>query len=649
MCGIFGFIAAPGAELGPDRMRSYLRDLFQLSEPRGQEASGLAIALGRQIRVFKRGQRPSHMLRSRGYQEFLSKISTDLILDREARLKEPVAVLGHCRLVTNGAEIIAGNNHPVEVDGLVGIHNGIVTNDSALWDRYPHFSRKHEIDSEILLRILDDKISKTDNVKTALKLLFSEIQGSASLAFFPINSPILGLATNLGSLHILSVPDKNLLIFASEAYFLQRFELRNKRHIRSGANGLRQIHAGEGCIIPFHYPEPTFFSLDKAENESKEITLCSDGELRNIVDCSSRIADINRCTKCILPTTYPFIEFDENGICNHCRNYEPIQLAGSAALEAKLAQYRSKDGSPDCIVAFSGGRDSSFGLHLLKTEYKMNPIAYSYDWGMVTGIARRNQARMLGQLQVEHILRAADIPTKRRYIRKNIQAWLKRPHLGMVPLFMAGDKFFYDIGRQLRRELGVPLVIFCAGSELERTDFKGGFAGVREPRHGQRLFAFSTFNKLQIAAFYAGQYLLNPRYINESLFDTLHSFRSSFLSKDDFLYLFQYVPWEEEAINKTLINEYGWEKAPHTNNTWRIGDGYTTFINHIYFTVAGFTEFDTYRSQQIRKGLITREAALEAVMRDNEPDMQVLLEFAQQVGLNLEEVMSKIDLIPKLY
>jgi hypothetical protein len=279
----------------------------------------------------------------------------------------------------------------------------------------------------------------------------------------------------------------------------------------------------------------------------------------------------------------------------------------------------------------------------------MNPIAYSYDWGMVTDIARRNQARMCEALRVEHIFRAADIPTKRRYMRKNILAWLRRPHLGMVPLFMAGDKFFYGIGRQLRAELGIPLVIFCAGNPLERTDFKGGFAGVRESQHGQRLFAFSLANKVQIAAFYAGQYLLNPAYINESLFDSFGSFWTTFIGRDDFLYLFHYLPWNEDEIVSTLTGRYGWETAPHTDNTWRIGDGYTTFINHIYHTVAGFSEFDTFRSQEVRAGLRTRDEALALAARDNVPDMGVLAAFAAQVGLNLEEVLSGIDRIPRMY
>ncbi len=92
------------------------------------------------------------------------------------------------------------------------------------------------------------------------------------------------------------------------------------------------------------------------------------------------------------------------------------------------------------IVAFSGGRDSSYGLHYVKNVLKMNPVAFTYDWGLVTDLARRNQARVCGKLGVEHIIRSADITAKRRYVRKNIEAWLKKPELGMVTLLMAGDR-----------------------------------------------------------------------------------------------------------------------------------------------------------------------------------------------------------------
>ena len=90
-------------------------------------------------------------------------------------------------------------------------------------------------------------------------------------------------------------------------------------------------------------------------------------------------------------------------------------------------------------------------------------------------------------------------------------------------------------------------------------------------------------------------------------FETMHSFRSTFLSKDDFIYLYHYLKWDENVINKTLIDKYGWETSKTSNNTWRIGDGYTAFINYIYHSIAGFSEYDAFRSQHIRKGLITRD------------------------------------------
>ena len=644
MCGIFGFVAAPGTVFNPGRIRPFLKDLFRLSEPRGQEASGLALAVNGEIRVFKRGLAPSAMLASDAYRIFLNQTLAD-VTATDGKLDKALAIIGHCRMVTNGAEIVPGNNHPILTAQTVGIHNGIITNDEDLWNAHPKLSRNYETDSEILFQLIDQYTAARSALTTGIIDTFAELEGSASIAFLRADTPVLGLATNVGSLYAAHDNGK-FFTFASEAFILKRFLSLHGHEIDLTLNHTQQLAAGRGCIVNFGQPVPEEFAL--SGKDASSITLAADAPFK-IIDMSSRIDNIQRCTQCILPATYPFIEFDADGVCQYCRGYKPLELHGRTALEDIFDQHRSTDGNADCIVAFSGGRDSSYGLHLIKKEFNMNPIAYSYDWGMVTGIARRNQARMLGQLGIEHILRAEDIPAKRRYMRKNIEAWSKRPHLGMVPLFMAGDKFFYDIGRQLRDEIGLPLVIFCAGNELERTDFKGGFAGVRENMHGQRLFAFSMRNKIQIALFYLSQYLSNPRYFNESLIDTVQSFRSSFISKDDFVYLFHYLPWDEATINDTLTSQYGWETAPHTDNTWRIGDGYTTFINYIYFTIAGFSEFDTFRSQQIRKGLIDRETALRLVAQDNQPDMAILYEFAQQVGINLEEILAHINSAKKLY
>jgi hypothetical protein len=369
---------------------------------------------------------------------------------------------------------------------------------------------------------------------------------------------------------------------------------------------------------------------------------------RVLVDRTHSGTDVRRCSRCILPATHPFITFDAGGICNYCHEHVTQRVAGREALLRELDRHRRHDGTPDCIVAFSGGRDSSYGLHLLKTELGMTPLAFTYDWGLVTDLARRNQARMCGRLGVEHIIRAADVTAQRRYIRRNLEAWLARPQLGMIPIFMAGDKFFYSHARDLRRETGIDLVVFCAGNELERTPFKTGFAGVRENNFSNRLFALALTKKLQLGAYYVGQFLANPRYVNESLLNSARSFAATFVGVDDFLYLYNYEPWNEATIDETLRNEYDWEISPESTNTWRIGDGYTAFINYVYHRVAGFSEFDAFRSHQIRDGVIDRERALTLVGADNTPRLGELREFARLIGFNLEEVLTKIDEIPRI-
>ncbi len=637
MCGIFGFVAAEGQSLGPDDLRSMVEELFRLSEPRGREASGLAVAAEGAVEVHKRPLKPSVMMRTPTYRAFLDRQLQRIPFTAKG-LAGPVAVLGHCRLVTNGAQTRASHNQPIVGAHTVGVHNGIVVNHDRLWAELAPGEAALESDTEVVVRLLDDEAKTSGELVTALAAGFDRLEGTASVALLRDDAGALALATNNGALYVADVG--GLCVFTSERYSLQQF-----LRARGLTAPVRRLEPGEAALVDLVRARLEVFPLRGPTRPAAPLR----GRPLALHDMRSPVDQLQRCTRCILPATYPFIDFDAQGVCRYCREYTPPQLAGHDALVAELDRYRRTDGRPDCIVALSGGRDSSYGLHLLKEVYGMNPVAYSYDWGMVTDIARRNQARMCAALGVEHILRAADIPAKRRYMRKNILAWLRRPHLGMVPLFMAGDKYFYGIGRQLRKELDIPLVVFCAGNPLERTDFKGGFAGVRESQHGQRLFAFSASNKVQIAAYYARQYARNPAYVNESLLDTIGSFYTTFIGKDDFLYLFHYLPWDEQVIEDTLIGQYGWETAPHTDNTWRIGDGYTTFINHIYYTVAGFSEFDTFRSQEVRAGLRDRDSALALAARDNQADMGVLAEFAAQVGLNLEEVLSGIDRIPKLY
>ena len=97
-----------------------------------------------------------------------------------------------------------------------------------------------------------------------------------------------------------------------------------------------------------------------------------------------------------------------------------------------------------------------------------------------------------------------------------------------------------------------------------------------------------------------------------------------------------------------MINQYDWETAPDTNTTWRIGDGTAAFYNYIYYTVAGFTEHDTFRSNQIREGELTRDKALELVNDENRPRYPNLKWYLDAIGMDFSVVIRTINRVPKL-
>jgi len=359
---------------------------------------------------------------------------------------------------------------------------------------------------------------------------------------------------------------------------------------------------------------------------------------------------LRRCSRCILPETMPFIDFDKKGVCNYCRVYKKVEPKGEKVLEKIIARYRNNSKKPDCVVGLSGGRDSSFGLHYVKNVLGMHPVAYTYDWGMTMPVAYRNQERMCNILGVKRIVIHANGQVKRDNIRKNIEAWLRKPDLGMVPLFMAGDKQVIYYARKTRQQTGVSLTFHCIGNRFEDAVFKMGFSNVYV--ESPMIFChISLLNKIRIANYYLKQFFINPAYINKSLLDTLYGYFSLFFlrPRDNDIFLFHFIKWNEQEILSTLIKDYGWEHPSDTKATWRIDDGTSAFYNYIYMAVAGFTENDTFRSDQIREGLIDRIEALECVKEENKPRYETIEWYARQIGFDVNRAIGIINAAPKSY
>ena len=217
----------------------------------------------------------------------------------------------------------------------------------------------------------------------------------------------------------------------------------------------------------------------------------------------------------------PFISFNNDGVCNYCENYSIRNNPKPKEELFRLVEdYRKENNTSDCIIPFSGGRDSCYGLHLVVNELKMNPITYTYDWGMVTDLGRRNISRMCAELGVENIIVAADIEKKRENIKKNLSAWLRSPHLGMISILTAGDKHFFKYVEQVKKQTDINLNLWGI-NPLEVTHFKAGFLGVPPDFEENHVYSNGALKQLRYQFLRLKAMSQSLGYFNSSIFDTL--------------------------------------------------------------------------------------------------------------------------------
>nr|WP_321258581.1 hypothetical protein [uncultured Pseudodesulfovibrio sp.] len=642
MCGIFA-VVVDKTKTSPQLFHQSIRKLFLESELRGRESSGLGILFENSLYVHKESNSARHMLATDEYTQLEDSIQWD---NTDSGI---VAAIGHCRLVTNGSQALHHNNQPIIKEQIVAVHNGIITNEAYLWGTLKNEKRQYDVDTEVFLARLHESLANGRDLEGAWADSYANLEGSVSICALHSDRKTLVCATDNGSLYFYRDETAGITFFASEAPFIKAVLKECGPQFELKSSSIEHIAPKQGVMIDLQ--DFTATQFDVTAPDSRHTTAPVAPGSVNLIDFASlnspENVNLRRCTKCILPETMPFIEFDEDGVCNFCNSHVPRQAKGEQALLDILEPHRKSNNEYDCLVGLSGGRDSTYGLYLLKEKFGMNPVAFTYDWGMVTDLARRNIYRTCGKLGVEHVLISADIRRKRENVRKNVKAWLKRPTLGMVPLFMAGDKQFYHHANVTMKKMGIDLMVFCENGKYERAHFKGGFCGINEG--ARRSFNISVLEKLKLFSYYIYQILINPSYINTSLIDSASAVFSTYFLKHDYLFLFEYIDWVEEEVNNTIISEFNWETSPDTPGTWRIGDGTAPFYNYIYHTIAGFTEHDTFRSNQIRYGVITRDEALRLSAEENKIRLNSLEWYANTIGFDLNEALCIINSAKKIY
>ena len=119
--------------------------------------------------------------------------------------------------------------------------------------------------------------------------------------------------------------------------------------------------------------------------------------------------EVKFCKKCVMSNQRPAstvefkhtkdskkttLHFDEEGVCDACRTADLKEKINWVKREEELLKlldkHRSKDGSYDCLVPGSGGKDSAFQAHVLKYKYGMNPLTCTWPPILYTDYGYKN-------------------------------------------------------------------------------------------------------------------------------------------------------------------------------------------------------------------------------------------------------------------
>ena len=320
------------------------------------------------------------------------------------------------------------------------------------------------------------------------------------------------------------------------------------------------------------------------------------------------------CSRCILPDTFPNIKFDPEGICNRCHQEESTLAKNTA----KKTEYRQKlddlisatkgtAPSYDVIMAYSGGKDSTYTLKLLKEKYGLRIIALTFDNHFVSPMAMENIRHVTDSLQVDHISFKPPWPV----IKALFTLTAREDIFSAATLLRASSICTSCIGMvkslvlKTALEMSIPLVAFGwspGQAPIHSAILRTNASLIRQ---NQRTLINALPPELQMQ--------MKSHFIPEEYYQ---SHKDRFPTNIHPLAFFDY---DERKIAEEL-RSIGW--VPPTNtDTNSTNCLLNAFANHIHLKKHNFHPYVWEIANMVRQGVLSRTEGIEKIYSPQNPEM----------------------------
>ena len=322
------------------------------------------------------------------------------------------------------------------------------------------------------------------------------------------------------------------------------------------------------------------------------------------------------CNRCVLPASFPGIRFDGSGICNFCFEFKATEAGPTKKeeyrrkFESLIKEYRGT-GNYDALMCYSGGKDSTHTLAILKEKYGLSVLAVTLDNGFVSEQAFKNIRTVVESLAVDHIFLKPRFDVLTRifrycathdiYSRKSLER-----ASSICTSCMAIVKYST---LRLALEKDIPMIVY-------------GWSPGQSPVTSSIIKNNPRMVKMMQKSLYDPLYRvagsdITPYFLEDRHFAGAYRFPY-------YIHPLAFLGYNEVGVYKN-ISRFGW-KPPGDTDANSSNCLLNSFANTVHKSRLGFHPYASELSSLIRGGYLERHTALARLERPENPQIVSLVE-----------------------
>lgn len=353
---------------------------------------------------------------------------------------------------------------------------------------------------------------------------------------------------------------------------------------------------------------------------------------------ASSVEKYQVCTRCIMDTSDRSIQFDSEGVCDYCRNFDSVikpnwRADAAAASElmrvADSIRLAGRGREFDCIIGLSGGLDSSYAAYIAKEKMGLRPLLFHVDAGWNTDQAVSNIEKLVDGLGLELYTEVVNWEEMKDLQVAFLRSGIPDQDLVQDAAFFSG---LYKFARQHKIKHIITGSNFSTECCREPEDW-GGYLGIDTWLFND---IHREFGKRSLDSFPLTDILRYKLLYQKILGMRVH-------------YPLNLVPFVKKDAEDELERLFGWQRFQHKHHESRFTRFYEDYWLPRRF---GYHKRRAHFSSLILTGQMSREQALDRISQPEMDEHFLKQEFeyvAHKLDLTVDELQQIFESPKKTY